>query len=53
MLVSLLHTAPGLKMEEVAKRLRCVTILQKELSEILQRMIAGAARRIFLLFYPA
>jgi len=34
------------------ERLRCGTI-QEEVSQILQRVSAGAARRIFLPFYPA
>jgi len=34
------------------ERLRCRTI-QEEVSHILQRVFAGAARRILLPFYPA
>jgi len=35
-----------------SERLRCGTI-QEEVSKILQRVSAGAARRILLPFYPA
>jgi len=47
----------GQKWKKCAKdgapeRLRCRTI-QKEVSQILQRVSAGSARRILLPFYPA